>query len=77
MLIAVSLDLYSKPSNSKRHRRPKNNVDGETPSLTPTLASSSASMSKIDDSNSATFSEGINTPALEFNQGQTGGGRYK
>lgn len=69
--------MDQRPSNSKRHRRPKNNVDGETPSLTPTLASSSASMSKIDDSNSATFSEGINTPALEFNQGQTGGGRYK
>ncbi|KIO16759.1 hypothetical protein M407DRAFT_33586, partial [Tulasnella calospora MUT 4182] len=49
----------------------------QRPPLTPGLPSALASARKIDDLDSVTYPEGIKTPNLELNQGQTKGGKYK
>ncbi|KAG8949387.1 hypothetical protein FRC04_008622 [Tulasnella sp. 424] len=45
--------------------------------LTPGLPSALASARKIDDLDSVKYPEGIKSPSVELNQGQTQGGKYK
>ncbi|KIO16755.1 hypothetical protein M407DRAFT_33582, partial [Tulasnella calospora MUT 4182] len=52
-------------------------VSTQLPSLTPKLHSALASARKIDDLDSVRYPEGIKTPNVELNQGQTKGGKYR
>ncbi|KAG8988055.1 hypothetical protein FRB90_002993, partial [Tulasnella sp. 427] len=49
----------------------------QRPPMTPGLPSALASARIIDDLGSVTYPDGIKTPSIELNQGQTKGGKYK